>query len=123
MPYAAYKVLHVFSLILTFSVLGGLALHAANGGTRDSNAQRKLTGALHGAGLLLILISGFGALARLGVTDGGFPGWIWAKLALWLVIGGAAVTFKRSPGLSKMMLWLLPVLGGVGAWLAIYKPF
>lgn len=122
MPYAAYKVFHVFALILTFSVLGALALHAANGGDRESNAQRKLTGALHGIGLVLILVSGFGLLARLGVS-GAFPGWVWAKLVLWLVIGAAAVTFKRAPGVAKILLWFLPVLGGVGAWLAIYKPF
>ena len=122
MPYAAYKVLHVFSVLLTFTVLGGLALHAANGGNRESNAHRKLTGALHGIGLLMILVGGFGLLARLGVS-GSFPGWVWAKLALWLVVGAAAAVIKRSPALSKALLWLLPVLGGVGAWLAIYKPF
>ena len=72
MPLVAYKVLHIFSVILTFTVLGGLALHAANGGDKESNSQSKLTGALHGVGLLLILISGFGALARLGL-GAGFP--------------------------------------------------
>ncbi len=63
-----------------------------------------------------------GTLARLGVT-GGFPGWVWAKLALWLVVGASAAVIKRAPGFSVHLLWLMPVLGGVGAWLAIYKPF
>lgn len=120
--YTAYKVLHVFGVVLTFTILGGLALHAANGGSKESNTSRKLTGVLHGAGLLLILVSGFGVLARLGLT-GGFPGWVWAKLALWLVIGGSAALFGRSPALSRQLLWILPLLAGIGAWLAIYKPF
>ena len=120
MSYEVYKVLHVFSVILTFSVLGGLALHAANGGTRESNSMAKLTGILHGVGLLMILVGGFGLLARLGT---GFGGWVWAKIAIWLVVGASAAVIKRSPSLSRMLLWLLPVLAGVAAWLAINKPF
>ena len=122
MPYAAYKVLHVFSVILTFTVLGGLALHSANGGNRGSNLSSRLTGVLHGLGLLMILVGGFGLLARIGIS-GGFPLWVWLKLALWLLVGASAAVIRRSPALSKTLLWLLPVLGGVGAWLAIYKPF
>jgi len=122
MPYEAYKVLHVFSVILTFTVLGGLALHSANGGNRGSNGSSKLTGILHGVGLLMILVGGFGLLARLG-TSGGFPLWVWFKLAIWLLVGASAVVIKRSPALSKALLLVLPLLGGVAAWLAVYKPF
>ncbi len=120
MSYEAYKVLHVFAVILTLTILGGLALHAANGGGRESNRMGKLTGILHGLGLLLILVFGFGLLARLGT---GFPAWVWAKLAIWLVVGASPTVIKRSPGLSPMLLWLLPVLAGAAAWLAVYKPF
>jgi len=121
MPLLTYKILHVFSVILTFTVLGGLALHAANGGNRDSNASRKLTGILHGLGMLMILVSGFGLLARLGMNE--FPLWVWLKLAIWVLIGASAVVIKRSPALSRALLLLLPLLGGVAAWLALYKPF
>ncbi|MCZ6506806.1 MAG: hypothetical protein O7A98_01520 [Acidobacteria bacterium] len=120
MSLMAYKVLHIFSVILTFTVVGGLALHVANGGNKESNRQSKLTGILHGVGLLLILVSGFGALARLGA---GFPGWVWAKIAIWLTLGAAAALVRSSPALSRALLLLLPLLGGVAAWLAFYKPF
>lgn len=122
MPYAAYKVLHVFSVVLTFTVLGGLALHSVNGGNRASNQARKLTGILHGVGLLMILVGGFGLLARLGVS-GGFPLWVWLKLAIWLLVGASAALIRRSPAWSRILLWLLPVLAGVASWLAVYKPF
>lgn len=122
MPYAAYKVLHVFSVVLTFTVLGGLALHSVNGGNRASNQARKLTGVLHGVGLLMILVGGFGLLARLGVS-GGFPLWVWLKLAIWLLVGASAALIRRSPSWSRILLWLLPVLAGVASWLAVYKPF
>jgi len=121
MPYAAYKVLHVFSVILTFTVLGGLALHSANGGNRGSNLSGKLTGALHGVGLLMILVGGFGLLARLNMD--GFPLWVWLKLAIWILVGASAAVIRRSPAMSKALLLLLPLLGGLAAWLAIYKPF
>jgi uncharacterized membrane protein SirB2 len=122
MSLLAYKTIHVFAVVLTFTILGGLALHAANGGSRDTNTQRKLTAILHGLGLLLLLVSGFGALARLGMSEG-IPGWVWAKVVLWLILGAVAATFKRGPGVARLVLWLLPVLGGIAAWLALYKPF
>lgn len=120
MPYEAYKVLHVFSVLLTFTVLGGLALHSANGGNRGSNQSRKLTSALQGLGLLMILIAGFGLLARLG---SGFPLWVLLKLAIWMLVGASAVVIRRSPAISRALLLLLPILGGIAAWLAVYKPF
>jgi hypothetical protein len=121
MPYDAYKVLHIFSVILTFTVLGGLALHATNGGGREGNAAGKLPGILHGLGLLLVLISGFGLLARLDL--GGIPPWVWCKLVIWLAIGASAAVVRRSPTLSRVLFFLLPLLGGIAVWLAIYKPF
>ncbi len=122
MPYAVYKVLHVFSVVLTFTVLGALALHSANGGNRASNRSSRLTGVLHGVGLLMILVAGFGLLARLGVS-GGFPLWVWLKLIIWLLVGASAALIRRSPAWSKALLWLLPLLAGVATWLAVYKPF
>ena len=81
-----------------------------------------LVNALHGVGLLIILVSGFGMLARLGLNSG-FPLWIWIKLALWVVVGACAMVPKRAPQLTKPLLVILPVLGTLGGYLAIFKPF
>lgn len=119
--YSAYKVLHLFGVVCMFTALGGTLLHVVNGGSRDNNSARALVGSLHGIGLVVLLVSGFGALARLGL--GGFPGWVWAKLVIWLVFGGMAALVHRRPHLAGSLLWFLPILGGVAAYLAIYKPF
>jgi hypothetical protein len=32
------------------------------------------------------------------------------------------VLIRRAPQLSTLLWWLLPLLGGIAAWAAIYKP-
>ena len=123
MPYEAYKVLHVLGILFLFVALGGVALHAWNGGTKQENQGRKAATAMHGLGLFFILLAGFGMLARLGIIQGGLPGWVWAKLVLWLVIGGLFLLPYRRPSLAKPVFFLLPLLGALAAALAIYKPF
>jgi hypothetical protein len=120
--YNVYKILHLGGMFLLFTVLGGIALHVLNGGTRESNGGRKLTGALHGVALFIILLGGFGMLARLGLTSG-FPGWVWAKLAIWALIPVIGTMPYRKPATAKVVLLLLPLIGAFTGWVAIYKPF
>lgn len=120
--YNVYKILHLGGMFLLFTVLGGIALHVLNGGTRESNGGRKLTGTLHGVALFIILLGGFGMLARLGLTSG-FPGWVWAKLAIWALIPVIGTMPYRKPATAKVVLLLLPLIGAFTGWVAIYKPF
>lgn len=119
---ATYQVLHIFGILLVFMALGGLSLHAMNGGTRDSNGSRALVAITHGLGLLLILVAGFGMLARLGTMSGGLPGWVWVKLVVWLLLAGSVVVPYRKPEWSKAMWFALPVLGVIAAHSALYRP-
>lgn len=122
MSLAFYKVLHLFSAFLLFAALGGLTL-AARARRTDADAGRKLAAASHGIALVLLLVTGFGALARLAISSPGlWPGWVWAKVVIWLALG-AALVVRRFPAAAGMLWWLWPVLGGVAAWLALYKPF
>lgn len=122
--YAVYRLLHFIGIFLVLTALGGLALHAGSGGTRATSRARGMIAALHGIGVLLILVAGFGLLARLGIMHGaGFPGWIWAKLAIWLVIGAWMALPYRFPALARASLLVVPALGAVAAYLAIFKPF
>ena len=117
MSYLFYKVLHVFGITMAFMALGGLIHGALSGGTDKS---RKLIGATHGVALLIVLVSGFGLLAKLGL---GFPLWVWLKLAIWLLLGALLALVRRMPQHAKVFWFLLPVLAGIAAYLAFYKPF
>lgn len=116
-----YKLLHLLGVMMVFIALGGVAIHAATGASRQSNPNRRALGVLHGVGLLLLLVAGFGMLPRLGASMTG--GWLWTKVVIWLLLGGATVLPYKGRSLASAMLGLVPLLGLLAAYLAIYKPF
>lgn len=75
--------------------LGGVTLHVLNGGTKEF-ANRKMIAITHGIGLFLILLGGFGMLARLGIIWP-WPGWIVAKFIIWLAYGGLLTLVYKKP--------------------------
>ncbi len=121
--YEFYKVIHLAGMFLLFAVIGGVAVYAANGGTKADNPARKLLAALHGTALFVVLLGGFGALARLGMAQGGLPGWIYAKLAIWFVMAAALTAAYKLPQFAKAFLVVFPLLGALAGYIAIYKPF
>lgn len=118
MPYAIYKLLHVIGLMLLFLGMGGLLLGARSALDRAP----KGTAILHGVGLFAMLVGGFGMMARLGI-DWPWPGWLIAKLGVWLAIGALPVLVRRQL-LPRGPAWLIAAaLGALAAWFAIAKPF
>ena len=116
-----YNILHIVGIVLVMSALGGAAVHAAAGGGRD--ATRRLLAMLHGGGAFILLVSGFGMLARLGAMHGAFPGWVWVKLVIWVTVAVALMIPFRRPALWRPFLLGLPLLAALAAYMAIYKPF
>jgi hypothetical protein len=101
-----------------------MAAHAATGRPKRENPNHRSLLALHGLGALMTLTGGFGLLARMGVGHGQpFPGWAWAKLILWVILGGIIALPYRSTTLARLLLFIVPLLGLLGAYLANYKPF
>ena len=124
MPYHIDKLMHLLGIFALLVALAGMAAHAASGHGKEDNTSYRTLLTLHGLGALLALTGGFGLLARIGVgTDGLLPGWIWAKLFLWVLAGGLVVLPYRRTSLAKPLLLLLPLVGLAGALLAGYKPF
>lgn len=79
-----------------------------------------------GVASLLILVSGMGLLARMGVGHGGvFPGWVWGKMGIWLLVSAfVPIAAKRfSEKGKKWTLVGLIIAAFVAATLAINKPF
>jgi len=117
--YAFYNTLHIVGIMLVFMSLGATVLHAANGGTHQDNPSRKLVAALHGTGLLVVIVAGFGMLAKNGGMNAGLPGYIHPKLLVWLLLGAAPVLISRKPGLARAMWLVIPLLGATAAFFGI----
>ncbi len=122
MSFEIYKVIHITGLLFLFTAFGGILLHVMAGGKRDY-PLRKLTAALHGTGLLLLLIAGFGMVARMKTFETGPSGWVFGKLAIWAVLGGLPALIYRQPQKAKAHWGLVLILGVLAAYLAIFKPF
>lgn len=122
--YATYRIIHLFGIFVLFLALGAQTLGAMTDGARLTNGARKLLAITHGVALLVILFGGFGLLARIGIAHGtAWPGWIWLKLGIWLLLGAMLMVLRRVQGLARPLWFLLPILGGIAAYAAIYKPF
>ncbi|MEO7521698.1 MAG: hypothetical protein ABIW79_07775 [Gemmatimonas sp.] len=123
LPRDFYEILHILGIAMLFVAIGGVSVHAANGGTTGTSATRSLVGSVHGIGSLLILVGGFGMLARIGFQhDSGFPPWLIGKIAIWLVLSVIVLLPYRRPALARPFLLLLPLLAAAAAYLALYKP-
>lgn len=117
-----YNLVHIVGLVLLMAGLGGIALSAESNSARPGWVRRYAL-VFHGLGLFLILLGGFGMLARLGIVRGtSWPGWVWVKMVVWGALGIAVFLPHRFPVTARPVLVLLPVLGGLAAYMAIYKP-
>jgi uncharacterized membrane protein len=123
-PLEPYKLLHIVGVMLAFAALGGLALTVENGATRQTSRSRKLIAMTHGIAMFLVILGGFGALARLNISHGGgLPGWIIVKLVVWLAMAAIVVLPYRKPESARAVFWALPVLGAIAVSMALWKPF
>jgi hypothetical protein len=119
MSYEFYKIIHLLGLSMVVMSLGGIMLFAINGGQKVSNSFRKGVMITHGVGLVLLLVAGFGMLARLQIHS--FPGWVVGKVIIWLALG-AFVGFAYKQNLARKLWVVVPLLVVVAAALAIVKP-
>jgi hypothetical protein len=123
-PRDFYEVVHIIGIAMLFLAIGGVAVHAANGGSKATSQTRSLVGSVHGLGALLILVGGFGMLARIGFQHGGnFPGWLWVKLIVWTILSAIVLVPYRKPALARPLVMTMPLLAGVAVYMALYKPF
>ncbi len=104
---------------MLFMGYGGLLANAMNSGS--SKKVRILGSATSGIGLLLMLVAGFGLIARLYGNE--FQTWMWIKFGIWVILGGLIILIKRKPSFA-IPLWFLTLLLGLISILAVYlRPF
>lgn len=119
-PYHFYLYLHLLGIGALFFVLGGLFLHAANGGTKETNVLRKPSAAMHGIALFLILLSGFGMLARIGSSTSEL--WVALKVLIWISMAAAIVIPLRVPRLARPLWYVIPIVLLLAGWVVNEKP-
>jgi hypothetical protein len=115
---AVYKTIHflgVFTLVT--ALVASLARSAQGAGAPDPWGKR--LGILHGVALFLVLLGGFGMLARLGM---GVTGWVGAKLLIWVAAGGL-IALRKSPAAAAWGVALVPLLAVLAGWVGYTKPF
>lgn len=119
--YEVYKLIHVVGIVLLFSGLVALLTMKITNVTPEG-AARKFAFLTHGIGLFLLLLSGFGLLARLELARN-MPNWAFVKIAIWLIFGGMIALIKRRPNLGWAMYFPMLVIYMIAAYIAINKPF
>jgi uncharacterized membrane protein SirB2 len=114
MSYQVYKMIHIVSIVLFFSAYAVATVKPGS---------IKLEKILTGIALVLILASGMGLMARLGIAHGQpWPLWIIIKLSIWLIIGTAGhIILKRWPKAAPQFFWIAIGLLVMASYMANYK--
>jgi hypothetical protein len=113
MSYETYKILHLIGLVILFISLGALAYVPLE--------KRKPLMALNGLASIIMLVAGFGLLARLGLARD-MDTWVYIKIVIWLVLSATPVILKKKPTLAMPVLLGSIALGTLAAFIAIMKP-
>lgn len=117
--YSIYRVIHLAGVIFLLFSLSSLIILSKN----KISGGKTIFSAVHGISLFVIILGGFGLLARLGIVHGSdWPNWVWAKLIIWVIMGVSVYFIKKYPDYSNYFWILIPVLAIVSAYLAVNKP-
>lgn len=116
MSYEFYKIMHFVGLVMLFLGLGGRIIFLA---AKVENPAGKVCSIFHGLGLLLVLVAGFGLLARLQI---GFPGWVYVKIAAWIGLGALTLLPKKKPQLGSLAFVSAIILAGLAVYFVVAKP-
>jgi hypothetical protein len=121
MSYFTYKFLHLIGVFMLLFSLGSLIVSRSLSLTERSPWSKTLS-AINGIGLLIVLIAGFGLLARLGIA---FPwqGWVFLKIFIWILLAFIASIVARHPASGRVLWWVTLFIASAAAWLASFKPF
>lgn len=110
-----YKILHLAGLMTLFTGLAVLLVQGKDG------PLRKQALIFHGIGLFLLLLGGYGLMAKLKLPY--TAGWVFLKLGIWVVFGATVVLAKKGILKGAVGWAVCIVLGVVAAWAGLTKPF
>lgn len=115
-----YTWLHIVGILLLFSSLGGQALYIAQGGTKAAWPYRRPVAILHGIGMALLLVAGFGLMAKYKYSFGTQP-WLIFKLISWGLLGSFQTIMWKFGRKNLNMYFLLIVLGSLAVYAVVFR--
>ena len=110
MPYTTYQIIHLIGLA---------AIAIGTGGMMANGSNRKIFAIWQGVGLLVVLIAGFGMLAKGHL---GFPSFAIVKTILWVVVAALPVILRKLNASISVAIVASLTLIGILAWLGVTKP-
>src|ERR1700729_3326014 len=110
MPYTTYQIIHLIGLAALAIGMGGMMANGNN---------RKVFAIWQGIGLLVVLVAGFGMLAK---GKMGLPHFAIVKLVLWVVVGALPVILRKLNASISTAIIVSLTLVGILAWLGVTKP-
>ena len=112
MSYEVYKLLHLLGLGAVAFSFGAFAMRS------EDPAKKKLPSVVHGVGLFLALLGGFGMAAKLKISVA--TPWVLFKVVVWLGLGAFIAINKRKPALVPKAQMGLILLAVVAAYLGVF---
>ena len=116
MPPETYRLLHVVGALTLMVGLGGMLATAG----RDGGKPPILFTALHGIGLLSLLVAGIGYAHK---SNFGWPNWMLVKIACWVLLAALPILVRRGVLPRGLAALLVIGVGALAAWLARAHPF
>lgn len=113
-----YHILHFVGILMLFLGYGALLGRSIAGS--DDARVKKLGSITSGIGLLLMIVAGFGLIAKL--YGNSFEPWMIAKIVIWVVLGGLIALINRKPALGVALWWGLIALGALAAVMVYARP-
>ncbi|RMG40710.1 MAG: hypothetical protein D6719_10205 [Candidatus Dadabacteria bacterium] len=96
--------------------LGGILVREA----AETVTCKRFLAAVHGVALIIILVAGFGMIARLQISWP-WPIWLYAKIAVWLFMALSPVIIRKCS--SRVIAFFLVFLAALtAAMLGVVKP-
>lgn len=93
-------------VFIGYGSLIGLALSKA-----ENPRVKKLGAITSGIGLTLLLVAGFGLIAKMGYSY--TSTWIIVKMIIWVLLGSLVAFINRKPEWAKILWWFTLLLGFV----------
>jgi uncharacterized membrane protein SirB2 len=119
--YNFYSFLHILSVLLVGMSLAITAAHVVNGGSKQNLKNRKLLSITHGVALLVLLVAGFGLMARAGYKFSSSH-WIHVKLLCWLLLGVYPLFLYKKWIPQKFALIGFFSIMAVAVYFVVFKP-